>query len=77
MTAGNAARDQKSTDKRLEKELEDTFPASDPPSVLREPEGKVNGIDAARIDRRPPVTKPEDARPRQDPRDQSKGKAKL
>lgn len=53
-------------DKRLDKELEETFPASDTPSVLREPSGSDNGLDAARIDRRPPVMKPDDAKARQD-----------
>lgn len=69
MATDNAAnRTKADEDKRLDKELEETFPASDTPSVLRKPESKDNGLDAARIDRRPPVTKPDDGKARQDTR---------
>ncbi len=45
-----------SADQRLHKGLEDSFPASDPPSVLRAPKSKKDdGMHAARIDRKPPI----------------------
>jgi hypothetical protein len=47
------------TEKALDQQLKQSFPASDPPTVTRAPADKrTGGEDAARIDRKPPKVSP-------------------
>ena len=47
------------TDKALNQQLKESFPAIDPPAVTRAPADKRTGSeDAARIDRKPPKVSP-------------------
>ena len=58
-----SGKNDRKTDDDLTKQLKDTFPASDSPSVTRASSDKRTGdMDAARIDRLPPRIQPPEPR---------------